>query len=458
MNHMIKLQLSTVLTILAVSASYPVQGADTPIVSSGGVAYNIGLQGSSFTNSDNVYLGGQTGAANSNPYTHTGDPNAKGNNIAVGRLSLNGSNGGGNIALGAKTFVEGKGDYNFLGNFAAGFKSTLSDTIAIGSFAGANAIGNKNVWLGAGQAGGSTGNNTVLIGSNSNVTGNFNYGMGHGIILNGDDNAAVGAYNKIEGNRSGAFGVGTYNVSTVAGNDSYSVGNNNRVSANNTFVVGNNVTTSLENGVVLGNNSTAESSDVVGTPDYTYSDGTTVSYAGKVPVSTVSVGASGQERTITHVAAGRVSENSTDAVNGSQLYGANRQIDNLYSHIAGLGKEADKGSARAAALAALHPLQFDPDNRLQVMGGYGHYKNANALALGIGYYKRENLLFTAGATFSEHIMANIGVSYKLGEENTSQKISPASYNALEQRVDILEAQNKQLQETVAMLVKKMNEK
>ena len=97
---MIKLQLSTALTILAVSASCPVQGADTPIVSSGGVAYNIGLQGSSFTNSDNVYLGGQTGAANSNPYTHTGDPNAKGNNIAVGRLSLNGSNGGGNIALG----------------------------------------------------------------------------------------------------------------------------------------------------------------------------------------------------------------------------------------------------------------------------------------------------------------------------------------------------------------------
>lgn len=57
MNHMIKLQLSTVLTVLAVSASCPVQAADTPIVSSGGVAYNIGLQGSSFTNSDNVYLG-----------------------------------------------------------------------------------------------------------------------------------------------------------------------------------------------------------------------------------------------------------------------------------------------------------------------------------------------------------------------------------------------------------------
>ena len=130
----------------------------------------FGLQGwSSFTNSDNVHLGGQTGAANSDPYSHAGDPNAKGNNIAIGRIALNGSQGGGNVALGAKSFVDGKGDYNFLGNFAAGFKSTISDTIAVGYFAGAGSEGNKNVWLGASQAGGSKGNNTVLIGSNSTV-------------------------------------------------------------------------------------------------------------------------------------------------------------------------------------------------------------------------------------------------------------------------------------------------
>ena len=78
---------------------------------------------------------------------------------------MNGSSGGANIALGSKTFLNGKGDYNFLGNFAAGFNSTISNTIAIGPFAGSGATGNKNVWLGAGQAGGSQGNNTVLIGS-----------------------------------------------------------------------------------------------------------------------------------------------------------------------------------------------------------------------------------------------------------------------------------------------------
>ena len=412
------------MSVFSVSSIGLVQAADTPIVSTGGVAYNIGVSGNSkFTYSDNVTLGGDAGTTNGNPYQNSNDPNAKGNNIAIGRISLNGSSGGANVALGSKTFLNGKGDYNFLGNFAAGFNSTISNTIAIGSFAGSGATGNKNVWLGTGQAGGSTGNNTVLIGSNSKVDGNFNYGIGHNAELKGESNAVVGAYN--------------------------------HVTANNTYVLGDHVDTTLNNAVVLGSQSTAESSDVVSTPSYTYAGGT-VNFAGTAPVSTVSVGATDQERTITHVAAGRVSADSTDAINGSQLYGANQQIDNLYNKISNMGKEANKGDARAAALAALHPMQFDPDNRVQVMGGIGHYKDANALALGVGYYPKENLLLTAGATVNDHIMANLGVSYKFGENKTLQNISPASYNALEQRVDTLEAQNKKLQETVDMLVQKLN--
>ena len=423
MNYATKLCIVSMMSVFSVSSIGLVQAADTPIVSTGGAAYNIGLQGSTFSNSDNVSLGGQTGATNSNPYLYTRDPNARGNNVAIGRLALNGSNGGGNVALGGKTFVEGKGDYNFMGTFAAGYKATLSDTVAIGYFSGANATGNKNVWIGRSQASGSKGNNTVLIGSNSTVDGNFNYGIGHNAELKGESNAVVGAYN--------------------------------HVTANNTYVLGDHVDTTLNNAVVLGSHSTAESSDVVSTPSYTYAGGT-VNFAGTAPVSTVSVGATDQERTITHVAAGRVSADSTDAINGSQLYGANQQIDNLYNKISNIGKEANKGDARAAALAALHPMQFDPDNRVQVMGGIGHYKDANALALGVGYYPKENLLLTAGATVNDHIMANLGVSYKFGENKTLQNISPASYNALEQRVDTLEAQNKKLQETVDMLVEKLN--
>ena len=424
MNYATKLCIVSMVSVFSVSSMGLVQAADTPIVSTGGAAYNIGIPGNSnFTNSDNVSLGGQAGTSNGNPYQNPNDPNAKGNNIAIGRISLNGSSGGANVALGSKTFLNGKGDYNFLGNFAAGFNSTISNTIAIGSFAGSGATGNKNVWLGAGQAGGSKGNNTVLIGSNSTVDGNFNYGIGHNAELKGESNAVVGAYN--------------------------------HVTANNTYVLGDHVDTTLNNAVVLGSHSTAESSDVVSTLSYTYAGGT-VNFAGTAPVSTVSVGATNQERTITHVAAGRVSADSTDAINGSQLYGANQQIDNLYNKISNIGKEANKGDARAAALAALHPMQFDPDNRVQVMGGIGHYKDANALALGVGYYPKENLLLTAGATVNDHIMANLGVSYKFGENKTLQNISPASYNALEQRVDTLEAQNKKLQETVDMLVEKLN--
>ena len=426
MNYATKLCIVSMVSVFSVSSIGLVQAADTPIVSTGGTAYNIGIPGdSNFTNSDNVSLGGQAGTSNGNPYQKPNDPNAKGNNIAIGRTALNGSSGGANIALGSKTFLNGKGDYNFLGNFAAGFNSTISNTIAIGPFAGSGATGNKNVWLGSGQAGGSQGNNTVLIGSNSTVDGNFNYGIGHNAVLKGESNAVVGAYN--------------------------------HVTANNTYVLGDHVTTTLDKAVVLGSHSTAESSDVVSTPSYTYAGGT-VNFAGTAPVSTVSVGATNQERTITHVAAGRVSADSTDAINGSQLYGANQQIDNLYNKISNIGKEANKGDARAAALAALHPIQFDPDNRVQVMGGIGHYKDANALALGVGYYPKENLLLTAGATVNNHIMANLGVSYKFGESKTLQNISPASYNALEQRVDTLEAQNKKLQETVDMLVQKLNEK
>lgn len=83
MNHAKKLQLLAVLGVLTISSASLVQAADIPVVSTGGATYNIGLQGwSSFTNSDNVHLGGQTGAANSDPYSHAGDPNAKGNNIA----------------------------------------------------------------------------------------------------------------------------------------------------------------------------------------------------------------------------------------------------------------------------------------------------------------------------------------------------------------------------------------
>ena len=106
MNYATKLCIVSMVSVFSVSSIGLVQAADTPIVSTGGAAYNIGIPGNSnFTNSDNVSLGGQAGTSNGNPYQNPNDPNAKGNNIAIGRISLNGSSGGANVALGSKTFL-----------------------------------------------------------------------------------------------------------------------------------------------------------------------------------------------------------------------------------------------------------------------------------------------------------------------------------------------------------------
>ena len=88
---------------------------------------------------------------------------------------------------------------------------------------------------------------------------------------------------------------------------------------------------------------------------------------------------------------------------------------------------------------------------------YGHYKDANALALGLGYYAKENLLLTLGTTLNGDTMTNVGLSYKVGQGKTMTPISLASYNALENRVDNLEAQNKKLQEKLDLLMQKINQ-
>ena len=153
--------------------------------------------------------------------------------------------------------------------------------------------------------------------------------MGHYVNVKAAKGLAVSSYNSRseKATASGVFGQGKYGETAIDAANSYSVGNYNHISGENTFVLGNNVTTSLKNGVVLGNNSA--DGDVVGTASHTFENGTTVNYAGTSLVSTVSVGAKDKERTITNLAAGRVSATSTDAINGSQLHGVHQMIDAL---------------------------------------------------------------------------------------------------------------------------------
>lgn len=404
---------------------------------------NVGAVGTTFTNDGNITLGRGAGATTSN-HQVIASPNANGNNVAIGGFAGNQSKGGGNITLGGKSFQNGTGDLNVIAGAMAANNTKLSTSIIMGTQSGEKSEGEKNVWLGHYQGANSKATNSVLIGSGSSVKGNFTLGIGHYTNINANKGLAIGSYNTLsdKATESGVFGQGQYGKTAIDASGSYSIGNYNHISGNNTFVMGNNVTTSLENAVILGNDST--DGDVVGTSSYTFNNGKTVNYAGTTPISTVSVGAKDKERTITNVAAGRVSATSTDAINGSQLYGAHQMIDYVEN-------ESNKGDARAAALAALHPMAYDPDNRVQYMAGYGHYKNANALALGVGYYHRDNLLLTTGVTLNSHIMANVGVTYKPGKS----QVTSHSQN-LETRVQALETQNKELQETVHQLMAKLN--
>lgn len=403
---------------------------------------NVGAVGTTFTNDGNITLGRGAGATTSN-HQVIASPNANGNNVAIGGFAGNQSKGGGNITLGGKSFQNGTGDLNVIAGAMAANNAKLSTSIIMGTQSGEKSEGEKNVWLGHYQGANSKATNSVLIGSGSSVKGNFTLGIGHYTNINANKGLAIGSFNTLTSNatESGVFGQGQYGKNAIDASGSYSIGNYNHISGNNTFVMGNNITTSLENAVILGNDST--DGDVVSTSSYTFNNGKTVNYAGTTPISTVSVGAKDKERTITNVAAGRVSATSTDAINGSQLYGAHQMIDYVEN-------ESNKGDARAAALAALHPMAYDPDNRIQYMAGYGHYKNANALALGVGYYHRDNLLLTTGVTLNSHIMANVGVTYKPGKS----QVTSHSQN-LESRVQALETQNKELQETVHQLMAKL---
>ena len=475
----------------------------------------------------------------------------------------------GQFASAVGTNNETNGSYAF----AAGFKSKA---IADNSIA----VGNQAE---------SSGDHGLAIGTISNATATDAVAVGHSANATGKYSVAIGSGNKAEGEAAvniGSNNHGAYDHATVIGSenniaysdhmvdpygdvvvgtknnmqDSYfsiAVGNNNALSnADNSVAIGNNTSVSVAESVAIGHEAKADT--VVGTSSATIG-GTTYNFAG-TPVGTVSIGDVSKERTLTNVAAGRISDTSTDAVNGSQLhavateaakhtvvtagsninvtsgtaanggtkytvalsndlsvnsaaFGANTDpihnvidkngvavfngdvdthynangvaiedrntLDNAQYNLDGMvadsnGKrveftttnitaggqqihgvsagtagtdavnmnqltsalnqvngnnnalsnmvkanqqEARKGIAGTAALAGLHPLDFDPDHKLDVMAGYGHFHGTNAGAVGIAYRPNEDLMFTVGTTFGSDNVINAGVSYKVGAKS-----------------------------------------
>lgn len=315
---------------------------------------------------------------------------------------------------------------------------------------------------------------TSLIGVNNTVTG-----------VRGDqskDNLALGV---------GNTGTKVQHMTVIGSKDTVSdakntviVGDNRTVTgANNTVIIGSsdngtttavhdavalghNTDVSTEGGVALGSGSKATvAAGAVGYDILTNAPSTDTSATWKSTASAVSVGdvANGVTRQITSVAAGT---NDTDAVNVAQLKRLHDMISvnayntvnvqgavtNLKKDVSRLDKRVNKAVAGSAALAALHPLDFDPDAKWDFAAGYGHYHNGNAAALGAFYRPNEDVQLSVGSTVGNgETVVNAGLSVKVGaHSNVSRSRVAIGKEVLELKKTVA-LQNAQIQKLTTLL-------
>ena len=351
----------------------------------------------------------------------------------------------GDVSATSTDVVTGKQLYNGDGINTAAWKAKLgvgdlitSYTKKDGSNLTASDISTWKTKLGVG-AGGS--------GMANSATGTGSTGLGTDNTVTGDYSTAVGYKNKVTGNHSGAFG----DPNVVTGNGSYAFGNDNNIAGDNNFVLGNNVNigSGIQNSVALGNNSTVSSSNEV------------------------SVGSATQQRKITNVADGEVSATSTDAVTGKQLYKVMQNsgttgIENLRNEvnekIDDVKNEVNHVGSLSAALAGLHPMQYDPKAPAQVMAALGHYRNKQSVAVGLSYYFNDRFMMSAGVAIGSEkrvkSMANVGFTVKLGK-GSGVTYNEAPQYAIQDEVKRLTVENnKQAKENQELKerVKKLEEK
>lgn len=177
---------------------------------------------------------------------------------------------------------------------------------------------------------------------------------------------------------------------------------------------------------------------------------------GTVDKTNVTLNKGGDSVTIHNVAAGTA---DTDAVNVSQLNQAWDQINNNTTAITNIGNKVgeldsriDEVGAGAAALAALHPLDFDPDDKWDFAAGYGNYRGENAGAIGAFYRPNEDTMFSVGGTVGNgDNIVNAGVSFKLGQGNNVSTSRVAMAKEIKSMRDIVAKQDAQIQKLTAMV-------
>ncbi len=356
----------------------------------------IGLgKGSKAAGSDSISLGtdANAGAANALAFGHTANASAA-NAVAMG----NGA------AASAESAVA-------MGN---GAKAEGANAISFGT----NAAASKE--------------NALAFGNGAKASEANTFAFGNGAAASADSAMAMGNGAKAEGANAISFGTGA----AASKENALAFGNGAKASETNTFAFGKDAAASAENAMAFGNGASASGSGSVA-----IGSGSTATEA-----NVVSVGAAGSERRVTNVAAG---VNDTDAVNVGQMNSVVEQNFNSLRH--SLTNDINKVAAGSAALAALHPEAFDPDDKFSFAVGYGHYRNANAGAIGAFYKPNEITTISAGATIGNgETMMNMGVSFKLGSSSKNagkyRTASAVSHelSSLRKNNDRLAADNKLL--------------
>ena len=353
--------------------------------------------------------------------------------IAIGGNAV--SSGGDSLAIGGDT------------------KATQLYSIAIGNDINFTAYGGTAV----GQQAYASGKNATAIGYYTNVDSKWNAAHGEwrnagekstaiGVSAGswGDRSTAVGSSSKAEGSYATAVG----SLSQAKGYLATAIGCYSQATADRSTALGYNSQANVEYGTALGFSSKVTAFQGVAIGDFSVADresGVVGAFAPegedsltrtwKANAGAVSVGINGTlTRQITNVAAG---SEDTDAVNVAQLHQAKADINNRINQ---LGNRVNKVGAGAAALAALHPMDFDPDDKLTFSAGYGNYGGENAVAIGAYYRPDEKVMFSVGGTVGNgENMVNAGISFALDRTNhVSNSRTAMAREILDLRAEVAE--------------------
>lgn len=395
------------------------------------------------------------------------------NGIAFGTSNtVSGENGfaGGNDAK-----ASGRNSFAF-GSHA---ESLVEYTIAIGNQARTASYDSVAIGNGAFVSGESS----VVLGRTNNVTGENSVAVGanNGTVAGGQS-AVVGYNNKIGADKEQlVFGSN----SESSGQGALVFGTHAKSLATDALAFGNNTISDRANSVAIGTNAVTD--DAVGV-DGVDLNGTRHIFAGEQPGAVVSFGSKARtgaggvaqyNRQLQNVSAGRVEADSLDAVNGSQLYAAYDEINtigakvrtntadittlqdtsanhesritNLENHqynmadeinnrINSTNQRINKLGASSAALAGLHPLEFNRNDKVSYAVSYGHYRNSNAVALGVFARPNERIMVGFGATLGAENQYTINLAFKTGKGSdyvAEAKDAQSRISKLERLVDEL---------------------